>query len=140
MVQLKSRRRKGGRVLAAVGEGSDKAVVRCRLWHWANLVGIHRSSLGCVLLHVMGCGSTGCISGGSRVGLVGDGGAFGRQVDSELSVGLGVGGVVVVVNCDGGEMRRSVIVGIIVILVVVFVLVVGISCGQGEMWSSPDRF
>jgi len=144
MVRVKSRRGEGGRVLAAVGEGSDKAVLRYRLWHLANLVGIHRSSLGCVLLRVVGCGSTGCISGGSRVGLVGDGGTFGRQVDSKLSVGLGVGGVVIVVNCDRGERRRSVVVGIVVVIVVVsvvvIVLVVGISCGRGEMRSSPGRF
>ncbi len=140
MVRVKSRRREGGRVLTAVGEVSAKAVLRCRLWHWANLVGIHRSSLGCVLLRVVGCGGTGCISGGSRVGLVGGGGAFGRQVDSELSVGLGVGGVVIVVNCDRGEVRRSVIVGIVVVSVVVIVLVVGISCGRGEMRLSLGRF
>jgi len=58
---VKSRRREGGRVLAAVGASGDKAVVQCGFWHWANMVGVHRSSLGCVLLHVVGCGSTGWI-------------------------------------------------------------------------------
>jgi len=61
MVRVKSKMREGGRVPAAMVAGSDKAVVRCKWWRWANLVGVHRASLGCVLLHVVGCGSAGWI-------------------------------------------------------------------------------
>jgi len=63
MVHVKSRRSEGGGVPAAVSASGGKAVVLCRLWHCTNLVGVHRASLGCVLLSVVGCGSTGWIGG-----------------------------------------------------------------------------
>jgi len=53
-----------------------------------------------VLLHVVDCCSTGWIVGG-RAGLRRDTGAFGTQVTSKLSVGLGVG-IVIVNNHDRG--------------------------------------
>jgi len=34
----------------AVEENSSKSVVHCSVWHWARIVGVHRVSLGCVLL------------------------------------------------------------------------------------------
>jgi len=85
-----------------------------------------------------------------RVGLLGNGVACGRQVSSELRVGLG--GVVVVVSCNRGERRPSVVIGIVVVsvfivvvsvIIVVSVIVVSvvtsINCGRVEMQSSPGR-
>jgi len=84
-----------------------------------------------------------------RVGLLGNGVACGRQVSSELRVGLGG---VVVVSCNRGERRPSVVIGIVVVsvfivvvsvIIVVSVIVVSvvtsINCGRGEMQSSPGR-
>jgi len=136
---------------AAVGVSGGKAVVWFKVLHWANLVGVHKVLLRCMLLCVVGGCSTGWISVewvvGGMVGLMGGNGAFGRYVALELN---GVG-VVIVVNCNRGEMRCGVVVGIVVIgivvvlvfvnilVVIVILSVVVINCSRGEIWASSSR-
>ncbi len=62
-----------GRVSAAVGASSSKAVLLCKLWHWASLAGVHRVAFGCVLLHVVGVGFADWIIGSIVVGCIVDG-------------------------------------------------------------------